>query len=272
MNTIMPLLDSILLFQLPQPYQLSPSENQTLQASWYRHRVFANRHFKLANQQSHFLRAAGHRTLGLIESCPLIGLIVAKFEKRVATQVLTHKLFEAAKSNNLNILQDVLEKQAPLDPSYYTDHLSPLHIAAQNGHVEAARRLIENGALIDATTLSEQKTPLDLAIASGHLDMVCLFIEKEAQLTSGPSGTPPLQRAVSLLLSSEKREDLATRLEIVKALALASPQKVCQKVAMDVAARAQHAYAKHIFNHLKGMIDRTAIDSILTARGIVWDS
>ena len=44
---------------------------------------------------------------------------------------------------------------------------SPLHLAARNGHCEVAEILAKNGAILDAKN-KDKKTPTDLACLNGH--------------------------------------------------------------------------------------------------------
>ena len=54
--------------------------------------------------------------------------------------------------------------------------ISPLYIAAQNGHLDVVRHLVEVGADKDQAQNSGA-TPLYIAAENGHLDVVRLLVE-----------------------------------------------------------------------------------------------
>ena len=58
---------------------------------------------------------------------------------------------------------------------------TPLHDAAENGHVEIARLLLENGADVNAK-INNGNTPLHYAAIFGHVDILHLLVENGADL------------------------------------------------------------------------------------------
>lgn len=58
---------------------------------------------------------------------------------------------------------------------------SPLHMAAQNGHLTTAEVLLRAGISRDARTKVD-RTPLHIAAAEGHLDIVELLINHGAEV------------------------------------------------------------------------------------------
>lgn len=65
------------------------------------------------------------------------------------------------------------------DPNLVSHGLSPLYIAAQNGHADIVALLIENGAIVDIP-LSTGETPLFSACQKGHYEVAELLIKKGA--------------------------------------------------------------------------------------------
>jgi len=57
--------------------------------------------------------------------------------------------------------------------------LTPLHIAAQNGHIGLVRLLLEKGAIVNAET-PEGLTALFFAAENGHDEVVCLLLQNRA--------------------------------------------------------------------------------------------
>jgi hypothetical protein len=58
---------------------------------------------------------------------------------------------------------------------------TPLHFAAENGHVEIARLLLQNGAEVNAKSRWDM-TPLQDAASHGHVDILHLLVENGANL------------------------------------------------------------------------------------------
>lgn len=94
---------------------------------------------------------------------------------------LGKSLLEAARKGDEAEVRDLLTKGA----SFTTDWLgtSPLHLAAQNGHLDTALLLMRAGMSWDAKT-KVNKTPLHLATQYGHINLVRAFINQGADLNA----------------------------------------------------------------------------------------
>ena len=74
------------------------------------------------------------------------------------------------------------------------DGVTPLWIAAQQGHLEVMKVLLEKGAVVDAKT-NDGFTPLLIAAEYGHLEVVRMLLEKGANPNSEALGFTPLRIA-----------------------------------------------------------------------------
>lgn len=64
----------------------------------------------------------------------------------------------------------------------YAEGYTPLHVAAEKGHLEVVKTLLENGAMVDARD-KEMNTPLMLAVTNnGTLDVVKYLVEHGADI------------------------------------------------------------------------------------------
>lgn len=91
------------------------------------------------------------------------------------------KLLEAARIGNEEEVRNLMARGA----SFTTDWLgnSPLHFAAQNGHLGTALVLMRAGMSWDAKTKVD-KTPLHLATQNGHIELVKAFIQHGANVNA----------------------------------------------------------------------------------------
>ncbi|GFV55829.1 GA-binding protein subunit beta-1 [Trichonephila clavipes] len=92
---------------------------------------------------------------------------------------LGKRLLESAKLGDTDEVRILMTNGAP----FTTDWLgtSPLHMAAQYGHVETAEVLLRGGISRDARTKVD-RTPLHLASQEGHVDIVKLLISHGAEV------------------------------------------------------------------------------------------
>lgn len=94
---------------------------------------------------------------------------------------LSKSLLEAARRGDENEVRTLLTKGA----SFTTDWLgtSPLHFAAQYGHLKTALLLMRAGMSWDART-KVNKTPLHIATQYGHEDLVKAFLAQGADVNA----------------------------------------------------------------------------------------
>ena len=92
---------------------------------------------------------------------------------------LGKQLLSAARDGDKAEVSRLLAKGAPMT----TDWLgtSPLHLAAQYGHLEAAEILLRSGCQRDARTKVE-KTPLHMAAQEGHENVAELLLSNGADV------------------------------------------------------------------------------------------
>ena len=76
--------------------------------------------------------------------------------------------------------------------------LSPLHLAARQGHVEVASALVAAGADVNQRTTGDKTTPLLVAIINGHFDLAKQLLDKGADpnLAQATNGVTPLYAAL----------------------------------------------------------------------------
>lgn len=86
------------------------------------------------------------------------------------------QMMAAARENDTVSLEKLLK--SPRSPNTRdAEGQTPLHHAAEHGHVEPMRLLLEAGAEIDTPS----KTPLHAAVESGHLEAVRFLVQNGAQ-------------------------------------------------------------------------------------------
>ncbi len=91
------------------------------------------------------------------------------------------------------------------------DGLTPLHLAAQHGHLKLARFLIDHGASVDARDLMGA-TPLHRAIYEGHTHVVRLLLDRGANVHARDNeGNAPLDAAINPISKGETVNLLLSR-------------------------------------------------------------
>lgn len=92
---------------------------------------------------------------------------------------LGRQLLDACKSGNTEEVKQLMQSGA----AFTTDWMgtSPLHFAAQNGHVEVLDVLLKAGVSRDTRTKVD-RTPLHLAAQEGHLEIVNQLVQHGADM------------------------------------------------------------------------------------------
>ena len=76
--------------------------------------------------------------------------------------------------------------------------LTPLLMAARDGHFEATRALLENGVDIDQRSAGDNTTPLLIATINGHFDLAMELLERGADPTlASDAGATPLYTTIN---------------------------------------------------------------------------
>mmetsp|Transcript_21944 Transcript_21944/g.30208 ORF Transcript_21944/g.30208 Transcript_21944/m.30208 type:complete len:426 (-) Transcript_21944:31-1308(-) len=113
----------------------------------------------------------------------------------------------AASSNNIKIMQMLLDREVPVDLRD-RNGLTPLHMAASAGHSESVKVLLEKNANVNLY-LQGGATALHLASDFGHVDIVSLLLDGGAKFFKDDEGDTPwkiAQKNPSLVaLYQEKR-------------------------------------------------------------------
>ena len=98
---------------------------------------------------------------------------------QVSINELNSKLFDGVKTGNANTVLKLLQQGADVN-AQDIDGLTPLSLAAGNGHTEVAQLLIQNHADVNAKD-NYGETPLIWAASSGHTEVAELLRSYGAQ-------------------------------------------------------------------------------------------
>jgi ankyrin repeat protein len=80
----------------------------------------------------------------------------------------------AAENGHLQVVDLLISKNANVNEKEKETGFTPLHLAAKEGHLKIAEVLIAKGAEVIAKS-NDDKTPLDLANQNNHEDMIKLL-------------------------------------------------------------------------------------------------
>lgn len=116
-----------------------------------------------------------------------------------------HHLYEAAFTGDIELLEAALADKADVNQAHYTKAVTPLNIAAHNGHYQIVKRLLEHKA--DPEIRNDGSTALLWAITKKHTDIVKLLLDHNADINA----TRP-NNVSALFLASFVRSPEITRL------------------------------------------------------------
>lgn len=106
----------------------------------------------------------------------------------LVVSVTSTTLHDAVEQNNATLLMQLLQNssEAFMD-SVDENQLTPLHLAAYQGHAEAADALLQAGAPVDTRSAHGEMTALHWAGGNGHVDLVEALLAKGADLSLAAS-------------------------------------------------------------------------------------
>jgi len=121
----------------------------------------------------------------------LVGIVNEKWKSTKAPDFEAN-IFEAAAKGKITSLIYLLANGTNVDEKYQKDeydewggmmNLTPLHFAAENGHLSIVEYLVNQKADIDAKT-SFNETPLHSAVRNGHLSVVEYLVNQKADINA----------------------------------------------------------------------------------------
>ena len=186
-------------------------------------------------------------------------------------------LLDAARSGDTEAVRALLAGGADPDVAQ-GDGLTPLHMAAQQGHVEITDLLIGAGAALEVRTRLGGYTPLHLASEAAHVAVVRRLMDAGAEVdaASTTSGVTPLhlaakalhgERAVRALLEQHAPVDAVEKSAGQTALMFAAAYGRDASIAALLSYGADPAASTEVIEVLKRMaIDREAQGRLFEAR------
>jgi len=99
----------------------------------------------------------------------------AKQGSSKSTKTPSVEFYEAAESDNLEVLKQNINDGVNIDAAKGKDGETALHRAATRGKLEAAKLLVEKGADPNIGRAKDGDTPLDLASQRGHTKIADLL-------------------------------------------------------------------------------------------------
>lgn len=104
----------------------------------------------------------------------------------------------AAWYGHCDILRFYLEKGLLVDPNTVSvELLTPIHLAALNGHLGAIQFLYSRGGDLGLKS-ADGSTPLHLAVRNGHTDVVRYLVESGSSMDADSRGLTPMAYAMQL--------------------------------------------------------------------------
>lgn len=95
----------------------------------------------------------------------------------------TDSLLNASRTGVLSEVRTRLDAGEDVDGiSSPTFHYTPLHAAAEFGHLRVVKTLVRNGATIDTWTMPDGAAPIHLAAARGHKKVVRYLLKAGADI------------------------------------------------------------------------------------------
>lgn len=154
----------------------------------------------------------------------------------------TVQLFNAAASGDAATVGELLQEDPELARSTHRGQWgdrTPLHLAAEKGHLEVARLLLGHGADVHARDQGDHATPLHWAAGEGHLELARLLVGQGADVnaTGDMHERGPLGWAVVLSGSHPEMAEYlisqGARVDVFAAIALEQAERVRELVRED---------------------------------------
>lgn len=106
----------------------------------------------------------------------------------VSNLAYSQEIFTAVINGDFSKVQAILNSNKEAVNSEKANGNTPLHIAADNGHLDIVKLLISFGADIDKKN-NGNRSPLFYAMRSDHMDIVRLFVDNGGEITINEAAT-----------------------------------------------------------------------------------